>query len=193
MLIAKLVNYTFIFIYVLERLIELLVNQSNKKIMISKYAAKIKFPKEALQMRIFHALWFISLFTETYISGKMLTGFWFYLCVILLILAQALRWYAIYTLGSNWSVDIYQMKAHPIIENGPYAYIRHPNYLAVIIEFIFLPLVLGCRFTLIAGIMANFFMLKRRIYLEEQSLNEELYNSKFYKKKRFLLTALNHK
>ncbi|MDO9182416.1 MAG: isoprenylcysteine carboxylmethyltransferase family protein [Bacteriovorax sp.] len=128
MLIAKLVNYSIIFMFVIERLIELSVNQFNKKIMISKYAAKIKFPKEALQMRIFHTLWFVSLLAETYISGKMLTGFWFYFCVSVLILAQALRWYAIYTLGSNWSVDIYQMKAHPIIESGPYAYIRHPNY-----------------------------------------------------------------
>lgn len=108
MLIANLVSYTIIFIFVFERLIELSVNQFNKKIMISKYAAKIKFPKEALQMRIFHALWFVSLLTETYIAGT----------------------------------------------------------------------------------IANFFMLRRRIYLEEQSLDEEFYNSKFYKKNRFLLKII---
>ena len=188
MLITNIASYIVICIFVFERLIELLVNQYNKKIMISKYAATIKFPSEALQMRVFHVLWFTSLLFETYIGGKMLTGFGLYSCVVVLILAQALRWYAIYTLGTNWSVDIYQMNAHPIIVKGPYAYIRHPNYLAVITEFIFLPLMLGCYFTLIAGLIANFFVLKRRIKLEEQSLDEELYSSKFNKKKRFLLT-----
>jgi methyltransferase len=187
MLALKLLSYSIIFLYLFERLIELSVNQINKKVMISKYSAKIKFPREAWQMRVFHVLWFVSLFLETYLAGKLLTGFGLYFCIIVLILAQSLRWYAIYTLGSNWSVDIYQMKGHPIIEKGPYAFIRHPNYLAVITEFIFLPLLLGCYFTLTIGVITNYFILRRRISLEEQSLDEELYNSKFINKKRFMI------
>ena len=176
MLIGKVANYVIIFIYVIERVLELLVNQHNKKIIIRKYAAKIKSRSEALQMRIFHMFWFISLTVETYYRGKMLMGFTLYFCITLLIIAQSLRWYAIYTLGQLWSIDIYQAQGHPIIETGPYTYIRHPNYLAVIMEFVFLPLMLGCHFTLFVGSIANFFILRRRIRLEEQLLEDQTYN-----------------
>lgn len=190
MLTTKLFNYVIIYIFIFERLIELLVNQYNKKIMVKNYAAKVKFPREALQMRIFHSLWFVALLVETNSNGKMLDGFSLYFCVLILILAQSLRWYAIFSLGSNWSVDVYQMKGHPIIEKGPYAYIRHPNYLAVIIEFIFLPLLLGCFYTLLIGSIANFFILKRRIALEEQALEDQFYKRKFDNKNYFLIKGL---
>lgn len=187
MLALKFVNYCFIIFYIFERVIELSLNQYNKKIMVTKYQAKIKFPKEAWEMRMFHTLWFVSLISETYFRGKIISGVWFLICLLILIFAQGLRWYSIFTLGSNWSVDIYQMKKHPVVVNGPYVFIRHPNYLAVIIEFIFIPLLLGCHFTLILGSIGNAFILKRRIRLEEESLEVESYNSKFYNKKRFVI------
>lgn len=200
MLTAEFISYAFIIFFLFERLLELIVNQFNKVFMEKKHFAKLKFPREAFQMRIFHSLWFISLIVETYFNGGMLTGGWFYFCVIVLLMSQILRWYAIYSLGTYWSIDIYQMKEHPVVVAGPYAYIRHPNYLAVIIEFIFLPLLLGCLFTLFIGTIANFFILKRRIYLEEQSLDEQSsgiqnhsnYRLKFFNKNRFLVKLRCH-
>lgn len=169
----KLINYTFILIFLFERMLELFVNHFNKAFMVNRHFARVKFPREALQMRIFHTLWFATLITETYFSGRILTGFWFYLCVVVLIMAQTLRWYAIYTLGAYWSIDVYELKVHPRILSGPYAYLRHPNYLAVVVEFIFLPLLLGCPFTLIFGTLANLLILKRRICLEEEALRQQ--------------------
>lgn len=173
MLNDKLVSYAFIFVFLFERILELFVNYFNKAYMVNKHFARVKYPKEAAQMRIFHTLWFVALIVETYFRGDRLTGVWFYLCVLVLLLAQTLRWYAIYSLGAYWSVDIYQLKEHPRIVTGPYAYMRHPNYLAVITEFIFLPLLLGCPLTLVLGTLANLFILKRRISLEEQALLEQ--------------------
>lgn len=141
--------------------------------MVNKYFAKIKFPSESLQMRVFHSLWFVALIVETSLRGDLLQGFWFYFSVSILILAQVLRWYAIYTLGVYWSVDIYEVKNHPIISGGPYVYLRHPNYIAVLCEFIFLPLLLGCTITMVVGFLINLMILKRRITLEEQSLQEQ--------------------
>lgn len=173
MLDNKILNYAFIFIFIFERLLELYVNRFNKAFMVNKHFAKIKHPGEAIQMRLFHAVWFIALIAETYFSGVLMTGFWFYLCVAVLILAQALRWYAIYTLGVYWSVDIYEVKQHPVITKGPYAYVKHPNYYAVLIEFIFLPLLLGCYSTMVVGTIFNLMVLKRRVYLEEQALEQQ--------------------
>lgn len=173
MLTAKFINYAFIFFFLFERLIELLVNQFNKAFMVNKHFAKLKYPYESLQMRLFHAFWFIALICETSLDGQIVKGYLFYFCVVVLVLAQILRWYAIYTLGRYWSVDIYQVNEHPVIKKGPYVYIKHPNYLAVMIEFIFLPLLLGCPKTLFIATAANLFILKRRIFLEEQALVEQ--------------------
>lgn len=173
MLTDKLISFAFIGIFIFERLLELSVNKINNAFMVNTYLAKIKYPKESMQMRLFHSFWFFALIIETSISGALLQGTSFFVVVLILILAQSLRWYSIYSLGPYWSVDIYEVKNHPIIESGPYKFLRHPNYLAVIIEFLFLPLLLGCFKTLIAGIIINAFILKRRIRLEEQSLIEQ--------------------
>jgi methyltransferase len=141
--------------------------------MIERYFATVKFPREAMKMRIFHTLWFFSLIFETYIHGQLVSGLIFYVCLIILILAQALRWYAIYTLGPYWSVDIYQVKMHPIVKKGPYAYFRHPNYFAVMLEFLVLPYSLGCPVTLIWGSIINYFILQKRIKLEELALSTQ--------------------
>lgn len=173
MLANKFVSYAIIFIFLFERMLELVVNHFNKAYMVNKHFARVKFPREAVQMRIFHVLWFISLIIETYFRGRILIGFWFYYCVFVLIMAQTLRWYAIYTLGAYWSVDVYELKEHPLIVSGPYAYLRHPNYLAVVVEFVFLPLLLGCPLTLIFGTLANLLILRRRIVLEEEALSQQ--------------------
>lgn len=173
MLSDKLISFAFIGIFIFERLLELSVNKINNAFMVNTYLAKVKYPKESWQMKMFHSLWFIALIAETAFNGALLQGATFLIVVFILISAQCLRWYAIYTLGPYWSVDIYEVKNHPVIKTGPYKYLRHPNYLAVIIEFLFLPLLLGCFKTLIAGILINGFILKRRIRLEEQSLVEQ--------------------
>jgi methyltransferase len=192
---GKIINYLILVLYLGERLLELLKNHFNKKILIEKKFAVIKYPSESLQMKAFHGSWFVLLFLETYLSGKLLSGFGFTLSLAALVFAQILRWYSIITLGRYWSIDIYEMKEHPIIDNGPYRYIKHPNYLAVIIEFIFLPLLLGCYLTLIIGLVGNYFILKRRIILEELALVEQSqglkgnlnYHYKFLHKNRFIL------
>ena len=121
-------------------------------------------------MKFFHAGWFIMLFIELSVMGTLREGLAFYIIAFVLVLAQALRWISIYTLGKYWSVDVYEMKEHIIITKGPYAYIKHPNYLAVIVEFFFLPLLLACPVTLVVGSVANLFILRKRIKMEEQAL-----------------------
>lgn len=187
MLSTHFLNYGIILFYIGERLLELSVNQINKRFLINKYFARIRFPKESFQMKLFHSAWLASLILETSWHGKLLFGFPLYLSSAILLIAQILRWYAILTLGHYWSVDIYQMKEHPIIDKGPYVYLRHPNYLAVMLEFIFLPLLLGCFVTLVVGFILNLFILKRRIRLEEEALEEQShhYASIFGEKKWF--------
>ena len=179
-------NISIILFYILERLLELVVSARNKALLKKDHNLKVLNKNEALQMKIFHTLWFCMLLIES-TPAKVLTGNMFYLTIALLVGAQALRWSAIFTLGKYWSVDVYEMHSHAVINSGPYVYMKHPNYLAVILEFLFLPLLLGCPWTLVIGSLMNLFVLKRRINMEESALLEQRgdYDKKFAGKGRF--------
>lgn len=167
------ISYAFLFFYLGERAIELLVNKLNYQYLLSKYQVVKRYPLESMQMKLFHSCWFLSLFFEMNLHGNLLSGLAFAFSALFLVAAQLLRWWAILSLGHYWSVDIYEMKKHPVITRGPYRFIKHPNYLAVMAEFVFLPLLLGCPYTLIAGIIINTLILQRRINLEEKALEEQ--------------------
>jgi methyltransferase len=86
--------------------------------------------------------------------------------------AAALRGWALASLGDAWSVRVIQFPdgKRPVIARGPYRFIRHPNYLAVIVELAALPLVGGAYGTALAATLANAALLARRIPLEERAL-----------------------
>ena len=61
--------------------------------------------------------------------------------LVLVVLAQALRWWCIRTLGVRWNTRVIVVPGLPLVTGGPYRWLRHPNYVAVVVEGIALPLV----------------------------------------------------
>jgi methyltransferase len=88
----------------------------------------------------------------------------------LLVAAQALRYWAIATLGERWTTRIVCLPGVPPVTGGPYRFLRHPNYLAVVVEMAALPLLHGAWLT--AGVFsaANAGVLAVRIRAEESAL-----------------------
>ena len=84
--------------------------------------------------------------------------------------AQALRYWAISTLGDRWNVRVIVVPGEAAVRGGPYRFLRHPNYLAVIVELAALPLVHGAYLTAMAFSLANAVLLGVRIRCEEQAL-----------------------
>ena len=61
---------------------------------------------------------------------------------------------------------------HPLIKSGIYKYFKHPNYLGVILEIAFIPLIYSAFATSIIWSIANIFLLRHRIRLEEKVFPE---------------------
>lgn len=177
MLKDTLISYAIFAFYVGEKFLELLLNKLNYEYLVSKFFVVKKYPNESMQMKLFHVCWLLALFFEMNLHGKLLSGFASWTVAFVLLLAQILRWASILALGFFWSVDIYEMKEHPIVYSGPYAFFRHPIYLAVLAEFVLLPLILGCPYTLVVGTFINTLLLNRRIDLEERALEEQSVHS----------------
>lgn len=90
----------------------------------------------------------------------------------LVLLAQALRWWCIATLGRRWCTRVLVVPGLPLVAAGPYRRLRHPNYLAVVVEGLALPLAAGAWVTAGAFTLANLALLAVRIRVEEAALAE---------------------
>jgi methyltransferase len=88
----------------------------------------------------------------------------------LLVASHALRWWCISTLGRQWCTRIVVVPGLSAVTSGPYRFLRHPNYLAVVLEGIALPLVHTAWVTAAIFTVANAALLRVRIAAEERAL-----------------------
>ena len=90
--------------------------------------------------------------------------------VVLVVLAQGLRWWCISTLGQQWNTRVIVVPGASLVAAGPYRLLRHPNYVAVVVEGLALPLVHTAWVTAVAFTVLNLVLLSVRIRVEEQAL-----------------------
>ena len=88
----------------------------------------------------------------------------------LVIAAQGLRWWCITTLGRQWNTRVVVIPGAPRIDGGPYRWISHPNYVAVAIEGLALPLVHSTWITALAFTTLNAALLSTRVSVENSAL-----------------------
>ncbi|HKC27215.1 MAG TPA: isoprenylcysteine carboxylmethyltransferase family protein [Jatrophihabitans sp.] len=84
--------------------------------------------------------------------------------------AQALRWWCIATLGPQWNTRILVVPGLARVTGGPYRLLPHPNYLAVVVEGVALPLVHTAWITALTFTVLNAALLRVRIAAEDAAL-----------------------
>lgn len=89
---------------------------------------------------------------------------------LVLALATGLRVWTLRTIGRAWNVRVVVPEAAQVVTTGPYAWIRHPNYLVVVLELAALPLLHGAWVAALGLTVGNALVLARRIATEEAAL-----------------------
>jgi methyltransferase len=84
--------------------------------------------------------------------------------------AQGLRWWCIRTLGPQWNTRILVIPDAALVSSGPYRWLRHPNYLAVVAEGLALPLTHSAWITAAVFTAINAALLRVRIQTEDRAL-----------------------
>ncbi|GAA4842853.1 isoprenylcysteine carboxyl methyltransferase family protein [Kitasatospora terrestris] len=84
--------------------------------------------------------------------------------------AQALRWWCIATLGPRWNTRVIVVPGLPLVGGGPYRWLAHPNYVAVVVEGFALPLVHTAWVTAFCFTVLNAWLLAVRVRCEERAL-----------------------
>jgi len=106
---------------------------------------------------------------------------------------MALRYWVIATLGDRWTTRVFVVPGEAPATGGPYRFLRHPNYLAVIVEVAALPLVHGAWLTALVFSALNAWLLTVRIRVEEQALRGvSAYDEELGTRPRFVPSGSGH-
>ncbi|MCS7195511.1 MAG: DUF1295 domain-containing protein [Meiothermus sp.] len=152
----------------LQRLTELWLAERNRRWALARGAKEYGQGHYPLFFAL-HLGWLMGWVLEGLWRGQP-SGLWgLWLAVFLL--AQGLRYWAIATLGPYWNTRILIVPGGRRIQEGPYRYLRHPNYLAVSLELVALPLIFNAWITaLVTSLLNAWLLLRVRIPAEEAAL-----------------------
>ena len=151
-----------------QRVSELAISARNEK-RLQAIGAREHAAGHFPLLLLVHVLFPIALVCEVILLGTRpgrLWPLWLALCLA----AQALRFASMRALGERWHVRIWVVPGLPPVRHGPYRWLRHPNYLAVVIELVAAPMIFGAWRTAVGVSALNLVALAIRIRAEEQAL-----------------------
>ncbi len=166
---VSLFFWIFIAVVTVQRLFELWLAQRNQKIALAAGGVEHGTSHYPLIVAL-HALWLVAWIIESLARGPYLNSYWI-IFLVLVMLAQALRYWAISSLGSAWNTRIIVIPDGERVKRGPYHFVSHPNYVAVTIELVCLPMIFGAWITAIVATIINaIVLLGIRIPAENRAL-----------------------
>ena len=169
------------------RLLELVRSRRNQARLA--HAGSVKSAEPAYK-------WMVALHTgvlagsalEAVLSGRAFCPLLGSVSLALFVASNLVRWWVIRTLGTRWNVEV--MSASPklgvITADGPYRWVRHPNYSAVFVEMLALPLIHSAFAVALVGTALHILVLRHRIRLEESVLMQNAeWRTAFARRPRF--------
>jgi protein-S-isoprenylcysteine O-methyltransferase Ste14 len=94
--------------------------------------------------------------------------------IVVFMLGAALRWWAIFTLGRYFTIDVAVRSTQSVVQSGPYRFVRHPSYTAILIMLLGVGLALANWASLVAMLAGGLIGLLYRVRVEERALVEAL-------------------
>lgn len=154
-----------------ERLLELRIAKRNAASMLARGGLEVgagHYPT----MVLLHTSLFVICPLEVWLFDRPLVPALALVSLLLVVLTMGLRYWVIRTLGDRWTTRIFVVPGEGPILGGPFRFLRHPNYLAVSLELLALPLVHSAWASAIVLSVGNFLILRQRISREERALSE---------------------
>lgn len=90
--------------------------------------------------------------------------------VLVFLVAKTFKFWAISTLGARWTYRVLVPPHAALVTSGPYAWVRHPNYLAVFGEIAGIAMLVGAPLTGAISLITFGALVRKRIAVEERAL-----------------------
>ena len=168
------------------RIIELRISRNHQRAMVLRGAAMVAEPLYPWLVAV-HTLVLIGAAVEVVVLKRPFIPALAATMFVIFLAANLVRLWVIRTLGNHWNVQVMDSTSLGVITTGPFRFVRHPNYAAVIMELITLPLIHTAWITATVGTVGYLAVIAKRIPLEERALlaNPE-YRAAMSAKPRFL-------
>lgn len=153
----------------LERVAELIVSQRNLRWSFDRGGQEYGRGHYPV-MVVLHVGLLVGALVEVHVADRPLIPALAVPMLILVLAAQALRWWCIASLGPQWNTRVVIVPGLPRVTRGPYAWLSHPNYVAVVVEGFALPLVGSAWITALVFTTVNAALLRVRIRTEDAAL-----------------------
>ena len=153
----------------LERLAELVVSKRNAAWSFERGGVETG-QRHYLVMVVLHTGLLVGALLEVWLLHPEFHPALGYPMLALVVASQALRWWCIATLGRRWNTRVIVVPGLPLVTGGPYRLTSHPNYVAVVVEGLALPLVYSAWITAVVFTACNAVLLTVRLRVENAAL-----------------------
>lgn len=165
--------YLFILAIACERLVELIVSRRNAEWSLAHGGREFGRGHYPV-MTTMHGLLLVGCVTEVWALHRPFIPWLGWPMLLVVVLSTITRWWCATVLGKHWNpprVIVIPPGAPPLVRSGPYRWLHHPNYTAVVAEVAALPpLVHSAWVTAIVFTVANALVLNTRIRIENKAL-----------------------
>ncbi len=154
-----------------ERLAELVVSKRNAAWSMRRGGVETG-QRHYLVMVVLHSGFLVGALVEVWVRRPDFVPVLGFSMLALALASQALRWWCITTLGPRWNTRVIVVPGLPLVTGGPYRYLSHPNYVAVVVEGFALPLVGSAWITAVVFTVLNAALLTVRLRVENAALRQ---------------------
>lgn len=155
----------------LQRLFELVLSRRNERWVRERGGYEVGAGHYPAMVAL-HAAFLVSCLAEVWLLERPFAPPLAAAMVTVLVVATALRYWAIRSLGRRWTTRVLVLPGAEPVRDGPYRFLPHPNYLAVVLEIAALPLVHTAWITAVVFTAANAALLRVRVRVEGRGLRE---------------------
>jgi methyltransferase len=153
----------------LERLVEVRVSLRNAAWSFARGGYEVGQSHYPF-MVVLHTGFLIGCAAEVWLLGRPFLPWLGWPMLAVALACQGLRWWCITTLGPRWNTRVILVPGLPRVTGGPYRYLNHPNYVAVVTEGVALPLIHSAWITALVFTVLNALLLRVRIRCEDEAL-----------------------
>ncbi len=159
------INVLILSLVTLQRVVELYIAQRNTKKLIARGGFELGSNHYPLIVAL-HTLWLVGLWYLVIYYAPAVSLPWIFAYLVL----EAARGWIIAALGSRWTTRIIVVPGETLVDEGPYKYFRHPNYMVVAGEIFILPMAFGLWWYALIFTVLNAAILWWRIKAEDEAL-----------------------
>ena len=167
---SRMVFTLLVIVIAIQRVWELGVSTRHLRVLKARGAIEVGTAHYPWMVAL-HTAFLFSCVTEVWLLDRpwrpVIAGF----TVIILGGALALRWWTLATLGDRWTTRVLVVPGEELVSSGPYRWLRHPNYLVVVMEIAAIPMIHCAWLTAAVFTVANLVLLRERIRVEEGALS----------------------